>query len=210
MSGYAKLSASLIGAWFIVSLIAAGRHVYQTAPNRPPLLFGVAVLVPILVFAAWFTLSASFREFALSLDLRILTSIQSWRVAGFVFLALTAYGILPRSFAMSAGLGDMAIGATALLVALKLATPEHRASFIVWQLLGIADLISAIALGTLTGIVDPHGIPTSAMTVLPMSLIPTFAVPIFFILHVICIAQARRWRKMAAPPISRQSFSPAI
>jgi hypothetical protein len=210
MSGYAKLSASLIGAWFIVSLIAAGRHVYQTAPNQPPLLFGLAVLLPVLVFAAWFALSASFRDFALSLNPRILTSIQSWRVAGFVFLALTAYGILPRSFALSAGLGDMAIGATALLVALKLATPEHRASFIVWQVLGIADLVTAIALGTVTGIIDPHGIPTSAMTVLPMSLIPTFAVPIFFMLHIICISQAMRWRKLAAPPIGQQSFSAAV
>ena len=33
-----------------------------------------------------------------------------------------------------------------------------------------------------------------AMTVLPLSLIPTFLVPLFFILHLICIAQARAWR----------------
>jgi hypothetical protein len=31
------------------------------------------------------------------------------------------------------------------------------------------------------------------MTVLPMSYIPTFAVPLFLILHIICIAQTRRW-----------------
>ena len=31
------------------------------------------------------------------------------------------------------------------------------------------------------------------MTVLPLSLIPTFAVPLLLILHVICIAQARQW-----------------
>jgi hypothetical protein len=31
------------------------------------------------------------------------------------------------------------------------------------------------------------------MTVLPMSYISTFAVPLFLILHIICIAQARRW-----------------
>ena len=35
------------------------------------------------------------------------------------------------------------------------------------------------------------------MTALPLSLIPTFAVPLFFILHVICIAQATRWREVA-------------
>jgi len=31
------------------------------------------------------------------------------------------------------------------------------------------------------------------MTVLPLSLIPTFLVPLYLILHVISIAQARRW-----------------
>jgi len=31
------------------------------------------------------------------------------------------------------------------------------------------------------------------MTVLPLSLVPTFLVPLFFIFHVITIAQARKW-----------------
>jgi hypothetical protein len=60
------------------------------------------------------------------------------------------------------------------------------------QLLGIADLVNSLALGTLSGVIDPHGISTAAMGVLPMSYIPTFAVPVFLILHFICIAQARR------------------
>jgi hypothetical protein len=74
-----------------------------------------------------------------------------------------------------------------------LANPAHRKGFILWQVLGIADLVNALALGALAGVIDPHGIPTTAMTVLPMSYIPTFAVPVFLILHIICIAQARRW-----------------
>jgi len=32
------------------------------------------------------------------------------------------------------------------------------------------------------------------MTVLPLSLIPTFFVPLYMMLHVICIAQARNWK----------------
>jgi hypothetical protein len=31
------------------------------------------------------------------------------------------------------------------------------------------------------------------MRVLPLNLIPTFVVPLLLILHLICIAQARRW-----------------
>jgi hypothetical protein len=33
-----------------------------------------------------------------------------------------------------------------------------------------------------------------AMTVLPLSLVPTFIVPLLLIFHVICIAQARAWK----------------
>ena len=85
------------------------------------------------------------------------------------------------------------IGVTAPFAALRLANPAHRKAFILWQVLGITDLVNALALGALAGVIDPHGIPTAAMTVLPMSYIPTFAVPLFLILHIICIAQARRW-----------------
>ena len=130
--------------------------------------------------------------------------MQSWRIVGFVFLVLAAYGILPRLFALPAGWGDIVIGATAPLVALKLANPGHRRSFIAWQLLGMADLVTAVTLGTLAGVIDPHGVAASAMTVLPLSLIPTFGVPLFMMLHVICIAQAARWRVTECFAIGQQ------
>jgi hypothetical protein len=40
------------------------------------------------------------------------------------------------------------------------------------------------------------------MTVLPMSLIPTFAVPLFMILHFISIAQARQWQEQPYPRVA--------
>lgn len=209
MSRYAKLTTGLVGAWFVFSLVGSARHLYQNAPSQPPLAFGLAVSTPILVFLVWFAASKTFREFTLSLDPRILTMVQGWRFGGIAFVALAAYGILPKLFASAAGYGDIAIGLTAFL-ALKLASPNHRGSFILWQLLGIADLVDAILLGTLSGVIDPHGIPTNAMTVLPMSLIPTFGVPLFLIFHIICIAQALRWpkRRIAAvgEPLHSASF----
>ena len=207
MSKYAKLTAGLIGAWFVFSLGASALHLYKTGPNDPPLPLGLAALTPIVLFVTWFMLSAKFRAFALSLSPSVLTFVQSWRIAGFTFLALAAYGILPVLFARSAGWGDIFVGATAPLVALGLATPGHRKSFILWQLLGIADLVTAVTLGTLAGVLDPHGIGAGAMNVLPMSLIPTFAVPLFLILHIICIAQAVRWPRIATS--SAQSWATA-
>jgi hypothetical protein len=85
--------------------------------------------------------------------------------------------------------GDIAIGVTALFAALRLASPAHRKGFIFWRVLGITDLINALVQGMLAGVIDPHGVPSGVMTVLPVSYISTFAVPLFLILHIIGIAQ---------------------
>ena len=193
MSKYAKLSAGLLVAWLVFALVSSAVHLYVNAPNTPPIALGLAVVTPIVLFLVGFASSPGFRQFILSLSPRAVTLVQSMRIAGFVFLVLGSYKILPAYFALSAGWGDIIIGATAPFAALSLANPAHRRGFIFWQLLGIADLVNALALGTLSGFIDPHGIPTAAMAVLPMSYITTFAVPVFFILHIIGIAQARRW-----------------
>jgi hypothetical protein len=122
----------------------------------------------------------------------VLTMIQSWRVAGFVFLVLYSYRILPGLFALPAGWGDIAIGATAPFVARKWSRVTQKTPFIIWQILGVIDLVMAVGLGSTVSLIHPEGIPTSAMTVLPMSLIPTFAVPLLLMFHFICIAQASK------------------
>jgi len=194
-ASYGKLTCGLIAAWFIFALAASALHIFKTDPNLPPLALGLAVLTPIVVFLFWYATSAGFRQFALSLDPRTVTFVHSWRIAGFTFLALYAAGLLPGVFALPAGWGDIAIGATAPLAALKLANFSQRRSFIFWQILGIFDLVLAVTLGTAARLISPHGVTTQVMTVLPMSLIPTFAVPLLIMLHVICIAQARHWKE---------------
>jgi hypothetical protein len=198
---YAKLTTGLIFVWFLFSLLASALHLFNTSPGQPPLPVGLAVLIPIGIFVVWSAASQPFRQFLLSLNSRTLTIVQSWRIAGFAFLVLYAYNILPGQLALPAGWGDIAIGATAPLVALKLANPRHRKSFIFWQLLGITDLVIAVGSGVAVQVINPHGIAPSAMTVLPMSLIPTFAVPLFMILHFISIAQARQWQEQRYPRI---------
>jgi hypothetical protein len=199
---YAKVTIGLIFVWFLFSLTASALHLFKTSPDQPPIPLGLAVLIPIAIFAIWSATSPPFRQFLMSLNPATLTFVQAWRIAGFVMVVLYAYNILPGNFALPAGWGDIAIGATAPLVALKLANPNHRKSFIFWQLLGIADLVNAVGMGVAAQFIDPHGISTSAMTLLPMSMIPTFGVPLFLILHFISIAQARQWHSQPYPSIA--------
>jgi len=194
MKNYAKLTTVLIAAWFVFALSASALQLFKNGSNRLGIAVGLAALTPILVFALWFSASETFRQFALSLNPRTLTAVQSWRIIGFTFVLLEARGVLPAVFALPAGYGDMAIGATATLVAWKLADPRHRNSFIAWQVLGIADLVTAVSLGTTARLLSPHSASMVAMTVLPLSLIPTFLVPLFAIFHVITIAQAKGWK----------------
>jgi hypothetical protein len=192
---YRRLTSWLIAAWFVFALVASTFHLFQNSPTLPPIALGAAVLMPILIFLAWFRTSPGFRAFVLSLDPGLLTMIQSWRIAGFAFLVLYTYKILPGSFALPAGWGDLVIGATAPLIALKLAGHQRRTGFVLWQILGMLDLVTAVGSGVLSGFINPGPVTTVPMTVLPLSLIPTFGVPLFFILHIICIAQARQWQK---------------
>ena len=129
----------------------------------------------------------------MSLDPQALTIVQSWRIAGFAFVALYVYGFLPGIFANPAGWGDIFIGLTAPWVALKLTDPRHRSAFIAWNVLGMLDLVTAVALGTTSRLINAGELAADAMTVLPLSIVPTFLVPLFFIMHIIVIAQARRW-----------------
>jgi hypothetical protein len=199
MTRYGRLTSGLIAAWFLFALIASAFHLFKNEQERIGVAVAVAALIPILLFSIWFAGSRSFRQFALSLNPRALTLAQTWRIAGIVFVLLEARGILPAFFALPAGYGDIFIGATAWFAALKLTDRKHRTSFTGWQLLGMADLIMAVGLGTTARLFYPHGTSMLAMTVLPMSLVPTFFVPLLFIFHIICITQARAGRALRAP-----------
>jgi hypothetical protein len=184
--------------WFALVLGLAARGVFVTPPGMPPLGLLVGLVVPLGVFLLGYWASPSLREFILSADPRLIVGLQAWRWAGFGFLTLYTYGILPGLFAWPAGLGDMAIGVTApLMLAALLRKPAFAASkrFITWNLLGILDLSVAVSIGAIVPLLGLNlfgGISTEPMTRLPLVLIPTFLVPSFLMLHLTALFQARR------------------
>lgn len=204
---YKKLIPGVIAAWFLFALSASALRLFENPSGSLPLALGAAVLTPVLAFSIWYATSAGFRQYTLSLNPRTLTTAQAWRIGGFVFLVLHAHGILPGLFALPAGWGDVFIGATAPLVALRFTQPGRRTGFIVWQLLGMADLVMAVTLGVIAGYLSSAAAGTSVMSILPLSLVPTFAVPLLIIFHLVCIAQARRWPAPAHAQLKGQLAS---
>jgi hypothetical protein len=194
-----RLSVTLVlTVWLllVVSLGAAGAFVGR--PGTPPFGIAIGVAAPLLLFFAWLRLSHSFRDFILTLDLRLIAGMQAWRWAGLGFLFLYAYKVLPGMFALPAGLGDMAIGVTAPWMILALVRqPGFAASaaFIRWNVLGILDLVVALSLGTLSATLArgaPGEISSAPMATLPLLLVPAFLVPLFLMLHAAALMQSRQ------------------
>ncbi|WBB48712.1 hypothetical protein O3597_27195 [Verrucosispora sp. WMMA2044] len=176
--------------WFCAALAASALGAFRTPPGDPPVALALAAGLPPLTVLVLAGCSSRFRAWARSLELRFLTLLQTWRVAGLAFLALAAVDALPAGFALPAGLGDVAIGLTAPLMAAFVVDRANRI-FVVWTALGIADLILAVTLGVLYS-ASPAGLlradlDTGLMSTLPMSLVPAFGVPITLVAHLLSL-----------------------
>jgi hypothetical protein len=184
-------------AWATLVLLLNLLGVFANRPDRPPLALLVSVIGPPLIFFLAFSFSAKVRTLSLGLDLRLLTAIQAWRVIGGMFLVLITFGLLPGTFAWPAGVGDLIVGAYAPFVVLAVSrrSPGWRKHVVLLNVLGLLDFVGAIGGGVLSGN-SPIGIlrgnvTTDIMQRLPLSLIPTFAVPFWIILHVISLIKVR-------------------
>ena len=118
-------------------------------------------------------------------------AVHAIRIVGFLFLLLFAAGRLSAPFAPSAGWGDIVAGATAVPVAWALASrvPGARWLVVLWNSVGLLDLISAAGLGMTSAAGSPLQVffdaPGSAvMATLPWAIIPVFLVPQLIVGHL--------------------------
>ena len=196
-SGIRLIVLLVLAIWFVAVVTLGAKGAFLGKPGAPPVVLGIGVTAPLLAFFAWLRLSPAFRDFILSLDLRLTTAMHAWRWAGMGFLFLYAYDALPGPFALPAGLGDMAVGLAAPWMILGFARqPRFAASraFVRWNWLGILDLVVALGLGSTLAMIMPGTISTAPMATLPLLLVPVFLVPIFLMLHAAALMQSRRVR----------------
>jgi hypothetical protein len=130
--------------------------------------------------------------------------MQAWRWAGLGFLFLYAYKVLPGVFALTAGLGDMAIGFTAPWMILGLVRQRDFAAsraFVRWNWLGILDLIVAPTIGVASAMLSggAPGVSTAPMATLPLLLVPAVLVPFFLMLHAAALMQSRQITRSLRP-----------
>ena len=191
----------LVVTWFVVIYLLAAAGFFTTDGVEPPWRLGLAVGLPVAAVAVAVWRSEAVRAWADCLDLRLLIALQSWRFGGFVFIAMSANGLLPASFAIPASLGDVAMAVTAPFVANYVVRVGRAAMplLIGWTIFGFLDLIAAVTLGILNsegplGILSDQVLTTDLVTRLPVVLIPTFGVPLMLVLHILALRAASRLR----------------
>jgi hypothetical protein len=124
-----------------------------------------------------------------------LTLPQFFRPVGVTFLVAMALGYLPAVFAVPAGIGDIAIGVEAVFIARNLRRGIVNRSTVWFNVLGLLDLVVALAIGVMAApglarllVMSPS---TEAISLLPLVLIPTTIVPLAVALHVLSLGKLR-------------------
>jgi hypothetical protein len=187
----AATTAAVLGGWVVLSGLLAGVGVYSLDPGDSVPWFLVAVTGTLISLMLATRIPIVSRILADPGTPARLALPHTLRVVGVLFLIAMAQGHLPAAFALPAGLGDIAIGLAAPFVALRLARGTGRAAAVRFNVLGILDLAIAGIIGfLLLGIVE-FTPSTAPLTLLPLALIPTTAVPLAVALHIVSLSRLR-------------------
>jgi hypothetical protein len=188
-------AAAILGGWVVASGLLARAGTYHLAAGRAAPWFGVAFAGALLGLLLATRIPAVARVLEAPDTAARLTLPHSLRVVGVTFLLVMALGHLPAVFALPAGLGDIAAGLAAPLVARRLARNTGRGRAVWFHLFGVLDLAVALSIGFLAGLgpwrpmeVTPS---TEALSLLPLVLVPTTAVPLAIALHLVALGRLR-------------------
>lgn len=187
---FGMVSGAYLFGWLLLALALGSAGVFQASPSTvfPAIALGIALPLVIGIFILQRSLTLN--NVIEAIPLPWLVGVQLYRAFGFIFLALYAIGKLPAEFAIPAGIGDVAVGLAAPVVAYLFYKGYRWACLAVlgWNVVGILDLVVAVALGFLSspGPFQALAIetPNEMITAFPLVLVPVFAVPLSILLHL--------------------------
>lgn len=184
---YSFLTGFILLLWFSLVVVLGSRGFFAKNPLFAPwIVIGFLVLFEGLrrVYHSRGVLGV-----VALMPMHWLIGIQFYRIAGVVFLTLYRQDVLPAVFAFSAGYGDIFVGLTAPIVAwwYYYKKPYARQAAILWNIIGIIDLVVALSVGFLGFSKPVQFLPlqpsTEALSLFPLVMIPLFAVPLALLMH---------------------------
>ena len=188
---------ALLG-WAATALLLGWIGIFEArASTRVPLIV-VGIALPLIAGSVLLSRSTMLRRVLDQIPPHRLVAIQVYRVLGCIFLVLYSFAMLPGVFALPAGVGDVAVGLAAPVVAYLYAAGYRRSclAVLLWNVIGVADLALAVALGFLSS-PGPFQLlaletPNFMITAFPLVLIPAFAVPLSILLHLASLRALRQ------------------
>ena len=151
----------------------------------------VWTLTALALFACWKI--SPIRVWALNVDLRWLVLFHVTRFfAGAYFVLLCQRGQLPCGFARPAGWGDIVVAVLAVAVLGAMRTQLAKPLLLAWNTLGLIDIIFVVLSALRFGLKDWQSMHT--LRELPLSLLPTFLVPLIIASHVLIFVRLIRAR----------------
>ena len=172
--------------WFALAFIAG----YTGAVKNviPPII--IFSIVAVLVLMSFFV--GSFRSWICSIPLNYLVAIHLTRFVGFYFLYLYGKGALPYEFAVYGGWGDIAVAALALTLIVLSADGvlKNPAYYYLWNMLGLIDILFVVGIAAKLFFANPENM--AELVKLPLSLLPTFLVPIIIFSHLVIFFRLKK------------------
>ena len=173
-------------AWLFL-VVAASRFGFLsgTFPTAQAILVAMTVIFGLAAFKM-----PMVRDPLWNCDIRLLIGFHVTRFVGLYFLELYNEGRLPYDFAVKGGIGDIVVATLALMVLIIPRGVGFRPVAIqIWNLIGLADILFVVATAIRINVNNPHSL--DELRHMPMSLLPTFLVPMIIVTHIVIGLRAR-------------------
>jgi len=187
-SAYRTIISTGTIIWTAAIWIASLTHVlnYHAGDAWPRI--AVPLFIPVILAVA-LLLHPTFRTIIDNIPAATVVGVQTFRLAGFVFLIIPGLGHLPRVF-VTGGYGDIATGLLAVIAGLMLARKSPGATlwFVLFSAVGMGDLLNVA--GWLFYFYPSwnNAVPSSAaLADFSLVLVPALAAPIALILYLYAV-----------------------
>src|SRR3954447_11309664 len=184
--------ALIAAIWLIAAIAVGGAGALQgLAPPVPQVIIAGLTLALLI---AW-RISEVFKRWVQTIDLRALMAVHLTRFVGIYFLYLSATGELPRSFAIPAGCGDIGVATAAGVLLLCWSCLRRKRLWVgLWNAAGLRDILGVVVSAAGHALADRTSM--AALLHLPLSLLPTFLVPLIIASHIFIFTRLRKSQRL--------------
>ena len=183
--------------YYLYVTIMSFTGIFQANTLHPKILIFTGIPLTLFYFVFVFR-TKLFWKILENVKLSSLVKIHVFRLVGIFFIVGWYYGILPKSFALIGGIGDLFAAVTAIFVAklIEKKSKNHKTITLTWNIIGFWDIVSVItsAIYITKQAIDNNTQGVLEMTKFPFCLIPAFAPATIIFIHI-CIFKKLKMEK---------------